>query len=759
MESFYKLFDIYIACPKGKYHPYNFTSQKEMIPDGFSGENWDLRCYYHTTSKFFLVFYLMNGKNVNVYLTNDKNIDWSNVASIEKDNIKETYDFLLKNFYEYDTYQMVALVDEDNSLKLEYYAFTLKEGTQHPISYEEKKIIDKKNFIQAYFKNDNQTKKYFYYFTYNDISDFTSGYSNSSIDEGNNYYYEVKNLKFEINEYPHLEFLYNMTIEEMNFLLYNKFLYYKLKSKENGEIYYGIFDIALNKIIFNTKEKIIEFIPFSEMAILATTKDKAYKICAYKDSNGNCIDNCANGYLLDVDGNTCGSSCPQDKLTFQPTGVCINKCDETYYIQSGSSCGLCKDLNQTNQYKLIGGTDCLNDIPANAYLYIPNLGLLNCSPGYRVEGNACVKDKTCYKLCKECTDESEDDNDQKCSACIDGFDIDNKNNCRCPEGKEINDKSCVECNNICGKYAIDKCDCEECGDEYYLLNNRCEKCDNSCRTCEIEATNCTGCKDNFFLENNKCYQCSNCKEQEDDSCKCKSCDNTFYLDFYQCKKCINDCLTCESANKCLSCKDLYYLENDQCKLCPSPSNCKTREINSCKCSSCNEGFFLHEKECIQCNDDAKCNIFEDEEKCKCKVCVEGFYTEKFSCKKCDDNCLTCDGGKDGENNHCLSCKNETDKYLLIDENRHICVNNCSEYNATLSANKTMCEVEKKDDKGGKKDSNDNTDYLLWIFASVIGIALIVISICICKKIFSKKNDIEEIDEMSGELMERNELIK
>ena len=71
----------------------------------------------------------------------------------------------------------------------------------------------------------------------------------------------------------------------------------------------------------------------------------------------------------------------------------------------------------------------------------------------------------------------------------------------------------------------------------------------------------------------------------------------------------------------------------------------------------------------------------------------------------------------------------------------------------------MCEVEKKDDKGGKKNSNDNTDYLLWIFASVIGIALIVISICICKKIFSKKNDIEEIDEMSGELMERNELIK
>ena len=89
-----------------------------------------------------------------------------------------------------------------------------------------------------------------------------------------------------------------------------------MKSKSNSNIYYGIFDIELNKIIFNTKEKIVEFLPYSDMTMLAITKDKAYKICTYRGSSG-CIDTCSNGYLLDVDGNSCGTNCPNGKLTFK----------------------------------------------------------------------------------------------------------------------------------------------------------------------------------------------------------------------------------------------------------------------------------------------------------------------------------------------------------------------------------------------------------------------------------------------------------
>ena len=70
VESYYNLFNKYIVCPKGSYHPYDFTNKEEIKPDEkFIGENWDLRCYKHS-SGFFLVFYLMNGNNnMNMYLT------------------------------------------------------------------------------------------------------------------------------------------------------------------------------------------------------------------------------------------------------------------------------------------------------------------------------------------------------------------------------------------------------------------------------------------------------------------------------------------------------------------------------------------------------------------------------------------------------------------------------------------------------------------------------------------------------------------
>ena len=56
--------------------------------------------------------------------------------------------------------------------------------------------------------------------------------------------------------------------------------------------------------------------------------------------------------------------------------------------------------------------------------------------------------------------------------------------------------------------------------------------------------------------------------------------------------------------------------------------------------------------------------------------------------------------------------------------------------------------------GNGKRGNDNDYIMLWIFAAVIGVLLIIISICICRKIFCQKNEIESIDEMGGELMEQ-----
>ena len=752
VESLYHILERDIICPKGRYHPYDFTNKRELKPDNFVGENWDLRCYYHKESHFFLVFYLMNGNNVNIYLTNDESINRYNGASIEKDNLKETYDFLLKGSKYNNDYQMVALVNEDNSLKLEYYAFTLIQGQQYPKSYEEKTIVSKDKYIQAYFKNSTDNLKYFYYFSYNDISDFKSGYSNRSINENENYYYEVQKIEKKNNDYPHFEFLEDVTIEKMNFLLNNKFLYYEMKSKSNSDIYYGIFDIELNKIIFNTKEKIEVFMPYADLTMLAITKNKAYKICAYKGSTG-CIESCSNGYLLDVDGNKCGTSCPSGKFTFKPSGVCINECDSTYYVKSGTTCGLCRDMNEQNPYKLIGGTECLSNIPENATLFNSNLYLLKCDNGFKVEDNKCVKDLNCFELCKDCSEESTNEEDQKCITCIDNFVIDDNHNCRCKAGFEKKGITCNKCNNSCKKYETNSCNCLECENGYYMLNNRCEKCDPSCKNCESEATKCIDCYDGFFLEQNKCYKCSDCKEKEADSCKCKSCIDGFYLDFYQCKQCKNNCETCENADKCLSCPQLYYLENDNCNNCTLNINCKTTELNTCKCASCNDNFFLFNSECIKCNDETQCGSFEDETKCKCKECNNGFYKENFSCKICNDNCLTCDGDEGEKNPHCLSCKNDTEhpKYLFIDENKKLCVDDCTKYNAILNENNTACIVNKKND-----DNNDDNgdDSLLFIFSGVIGIAFIVITIIICKKICCQKDGDEPDLEMEGELMDK-----
>lgn len=60
------------------------------------------------------------------------------------------------------------------------------------------------------------------------------------------------------------------------------FAYYKLKN-DKGEYYYGIIDVPNNKVIFNTNEEIKTFIPYLDYAMLAITKNSAYKICVYRD--------------------------------------------------------------------------------------------------------------------------------------------------------------------------------------------------------------------------------------------------------------------------------------------------------------------------------------------------------------------------------------------------------------------------------------------------------------------------------------------
>ena len=693
VESFYDIFGKYIICPKGSYHPYDFTNEEDFKPKEVDvGDNWDLNCYKHINAEYLLVFYLMNGSHKNIHLTYTGNIDW--YAGISLSNI-EIYDYLLKSTKTNNIYQMMGLLKNGGNIELRYLKATLEKGENNQRIAQDtpNSIITAEKYSQATFKHSSDNE-YFYYFTYNDISDLNTGYTPNSFTTTSDYS-QVKSIYITKNNYPHLEFFNDMKIEDLNFLLDNKFLYYKMQDKKDLSNYYGLFDIELNKIIFNTKEKINTFIPHTDGAMLAITNNTAYKICAYKNGN-DCTDTCSNSqYLLDISGNTCGSSCPEGKYLFKPSGVCIDKCDESLYVLEGNICQLCKDKDESTPYKLINGTECLSKIPENAENakdYNEKLKLLECKKGYHREDNTCVEN--CYELCETCTELSKDASNQKCIKCITGFELDSNNNCQCPIGEEKVNKTCKNCTNECGSYKLNTCDCLSCSDGKYLSNNRCEQCNLNCSTCETSATKCTGCNSSFFLDNYTCYECpTNCKKNVTDSCKCESCYDGFYIDSYYCKNC--------------------------------PSNCK-KCVNGEKCNECNNGF----------------------------------YKENDLCEKCEDICETCDGKKDNDTNyHCLSCDiSKEEKYLINDNDKgiHICVKNCSEYNLTdriMESNKHVCIDPEKEKQKNKEKEND-VDYMLWIFVAIIAVILIIISVFICKKICSKNNEIESIDEVEGELIEQ-----
>ena len=76
-----------LICPRGKFHPYNFTSNSYVIPSGFSDTGgWDLRCYDHYTGYFYMFYLLNNGNNFFYKYTG---------------GINEKTDYIYSYFYDY----------------------------------------------------------------------------------------------------------------------------------------------------------------------------------------------------------------------------------------------------------------------------------------------------------------------------------------------------------------------------------------------------------------------------------------------------------------------------------------------------------------------------------------------------------------------------------------------------------------------------------------------------------------------------------
>ena len=190
IESFYantnSNTDVPLVCPRGNYNPLKITSSSTITELSNGQSNWkktdkfDLKCYYHRSNGGqFLVYYLMNDNN---FLLELKSSNFETVSKFSID-VDEIYDFKLinkKTFEGAETgpYPFMALVKKGEYLRIVGAKMDFFASSQTISNY--KDLIKIKNHTQAYFHVFHYNND-FYYFTYNDVYDFTSGYSTTSI--------------------------------------------------------------------------------------------------------------------------------------------------------------------------------------------------------------------------------------------------------------------------------------------------------------------------------------------------------------------------------------------------------------------------------------------------------------------------------------------------------------------------------------------------------------------------------------------------
>ena len=510
IESFHYLNKKYYICPKGNHHLYDYLNDTYIKPksDFDERKNFQLKCSYHEASSTFLVFYLLNGENYiyGIYIGTGK----ADIADIKKISPvgTELFDYKLDGNLIPGSdadYYMLALTNQGSTIKLGSIKATLRKRDDYNFDQslnqvDSKPIGSVRKYTQSYFKvSEKDNYMDFYYIAYNDINNFYSGYSTygPSYSDVSKVTVNSSNVSFEFYE--------DVEIEEMNFMPYNRYVYYKMKLKNSQKTkYYGIYDTKLFKVIFNTEEYIKYYIPHSFSEMLAITNDSAYIICSMKDiNNKECVDYCLNNYLLDTEGNKCSDSsiCPGNKIMLVPSGVCNQTCDENIYHLNGKNCGLCQYFFPSDKkYKLVGINGCINKMTDTMEYYNEKFNLLKCKEGYIYKNGDCVseEDKDCYELCltNQCTESSSDKNDQKCTKCINGYLLEN-GNCltHCSNGYEKSGDICQPCNDdICEDFETNSCNCVKCKGNKYFINDihKCENCNEICLTCS-SSLNCLSC--------------------------------------------------------------------------------------------------------------------------------------------------------------------------------------------------------------------------------------------------------------------------
>ena len=472
VESFYLNIDgqadTPLVCPRGNFNPIKLWKNEDnsyghyQIP--WFNNNWlntkkDLKCYYHRAGAF-LVYYLLNGQ---YYLLEARKDSEGNNYLLENSKYKfgnefdEIYDFKLMNRDTktggsvWDTnYPFMALVKKNNYLQLVTAKYNFGYDNQYTFD-NNKQLLQIKAHTRAYFNNFHYNNSFFF-FTYNTVHDFQSGYSTVCVDNTKHAdYTNLNNVQYKTNSTSPFDFTDEVEIEQMEIMYNNNFVYYKIRNTVTNKYYHGILDIKINRIVWNTDKTVKTFIPYIRTrsagdqgtyeyadSMLVITEDSAYRVCAY-NYNNDCVEECPSGtkIVIDTDGTKCvgswESSCNNPKVTLVPEGICIKQaqCNTATYKLTYDQCILCRDLYNDKRYRFIGGTDCLDSnilSSEGVVLSDTKFYLLECDNGYQLENDNCVPH--CYSTCLRCTYYSTNKNDQKCKSCIDGFYLDNDNNCQ-----------------------------------------------------------------------------------------------------------------------------------------------------------------------------------------------------------------------------------------------------------------------------------------------------------------------------------------
>ena len=541
-----------------------------------------------------------------------------------------------------------------------------------------KNVENVKQYTQAYFDNDN--KNIFRFFTYNDVSDFQSGYYTINVDTSN---YDSNNFKINtcnFNSESPLSFVDNVEIKEMNFIRGTKYVYYKIYNIDKDKNYYGLIDIELNQVLYNFDEEIKTFIPYLDKndrgkygEMLAVTETSAYKICILK-SSGSCNNACST-LLRDPEANICGTTCTGDKIKLMPDNICIekNSCDLTIFILDSAEtiCGLCSYFYSTGaKYRLIGTDGCLSSIPGNTEYYNEKLYLLKCKTNYHLDSGSCVPD-SCYETCQTCSEVSTDETNQKCTSCKTGYTL-NSGNCIVQSQTSIITQAPSTITKTPSTIIIQSPPTEA----PEILSTDCTN--KRCRECNTESNGlglCVTCDESLYKKVNYTRMFS----KYFDCIKMENLVNKYYLDekSNQYKPCYEKCQKClgpgnASFHNCLECKDNYMFRPGD-----NPKN---------NCVVYSDYYYLSpygEYKPLnfpQCPKEAKYKITNEENKITNKkkkkiYCINDCKLDKEYKYLYNGNCIKSCSQIKGTQNVNNICKETDNNKIYVDENKLYLDNN------------------------------------------------------------------------------------